>query len=89
MERELHRCIRMNESEKQLSEKRVLKNEEPDPRAPLSEHTLQGARPDAIPAESAGGPPRREDLTMTTDEMDRRMLEDATEAGGRELVQDD
>jgi hypothetical protein len=53
---------------------------EPDPRPPISEHTVSGAQPETIPAESEGGPPRRDDLAMTTDEMARRALEQATEA---------
>ncbi len=45
---------------------------------------MRGAKPETVPDKSAGGPPRREDLTMTTDEMARRALEDATEADGED-----
>lgn len=58
---------------------------DPDPRVPLSEHTVSEARADATPAESAGGPPRRDDLTMTPSDMGRRVLQDAVETTGQEL----
>ena len=51
----------------------------PDPGV-ISEHTVESAHPEAIPAERTGGPPRRDDLTMTPSEMGRRVLQGATEA---------
>ncbi|MBO6936160.1 MAG: hypothetical protein JJ863_14355 [Deltaproteobacteria bacterium] len=53
-------------------------NDEREPGA-ISEHTLDNAHIEAIPAERVGGPPRRDDLTVTPSEMGRRVLEDATE----------
>lgn len=50
----------------------------PDPGV-ISEHTVESAHPEAIPAERVGGPPRRDDLTVTPSEMGRRALQDATE----------
>jgi len=55
-------------------------NREPDPRSPVSEHTRTHAQPETVPNEGEGGPPRKEELVMTTDEMARRSLEEATEA---------
>lgn len=50
----------------------------------LSEHTVESAQPDAVPAERTGGPPRRDDLTVTPSEMGRRVLQDATETRTRQ-----
>tara|TARA_B100001750_G_scaffold12401_1_gene8971 strand:- start:2526 stop:2804 length:279 start_codon:yes stop_codon:yes gene_type:complete len=61
---------------------------DPEPTGVVSEYTTDHAHQDEVPAHYAGGPPRHEELSVTPSMMGHRVLEEATEAPGREMIRD-
>ena len=59
-----------------------------EPTGVMSEHTMDNAHPEDLPAHAPGGPPKHDDLSVSPSMMGRRALEDATGAPGREMIQD-